>query len=265
MSIKKFFDKHKAEIKNDLVTLKADVNKLKTKAGAEAEALKKKIAEKANKVSNGVLYAELLPLVVAMNILLKKKGITGYNTKNVDEVAHKFFEVFVAPLSNTTNFEYASNFDTFVNEQLDKYGVREPKSNTEIAYHVDEATTQAMTMSTPEPKDKENQAGKTAGALLGTALMGAGIPIPPAVTSAIGSSVQNIIRGIVKFFKARKDNKDVKEALNIATKDLQGKTSGAPEALPTEDAPKKDNTKMLLYLLGAVVVVGILFYAFKKK
>lgn len=261
MSIKTLFNKTKDEVKKDLVTIKADVNKLKTKVGAEADALKAKIADKANKVSNTIMYAELLPLMVAMNYLLKKKGISGYDTKNVDAVAKKFYETFVSPMDNKTNFEYASNFDTFVSDQITKYGIKEPKTNTEIAYHVDEATTQAMTMSTPEPKDKDNTAGKTAGALVGTALAGAGVPIPPAVTQAIGSSVQNIVRGIINFFKARKDHKDVKEALNLATKDLQSK--GAPDALPTEEAPKSN--KMLIYGLGAIVAIAVIYFVIKKK
>lgn len=262
MSIKSFFNKTKDSIKSDLSVIKADVNKLKTKVGAEADALKAKIASKADKVSQDILYVELLPLMLPMTILLKKKGIKGYDSKKPESVAKAFYDNFVSPMDGKTNFEYASNFDTFISEQIDKYGIKEPKSNTDIAYHVDEAMSQSMTMSTPEIKDKDNTAGKTAGALLGTALMGAGIPVPPAVTSAIGSGVQGIVRGIINFFKARKNNKDVAEALAQATKEVNVK--GAPEALPTETAPK-DNMKLIMYLVGAVVVVGILYYVIKKK
>ena len=262
MSLKKFFDAKKEEAKKDLSILKADVNKLKTKAGAEADALKAKIAKNASKVANDILYVELAPLRIPMNILLKKKGIKDYDSKNIESVARKFYETFVEPVTEKTNFEYASNFDTFVDEQITKYGIKEPKSASEIAYHVDEATTQAMGMSTPEVKDKENQAGKTTGALVGTALGAAGIPIPPAVTSAIGGAVQGIVRGIINFFKAKKNNKDVKQALDVATKDLQAKTT--PETMPTEEAPKHD-MKPLLYIVGAIVVIGIAYFLIKKK
>lgn len=263
MSIKTFFQKQKTELNKDLASIKSDVKKLETSFGSEAEKLKKKISEKAGKVTNGILYAELLPLMVAMNFLLKKKGVTDYDHKNIDSVAKKFYSTFVAPMDEKAlSFEYA-NFDEIVTENLTKYGVKPIKSHTETAYHVDEAIATSTQMSTPEVKDPNNTAGKTAGALVGTALMGAGIPVPPAVTQAIGSGVQGIIRGIINFFKARKDNKDVKTALAEATKEVN--KGGADNTLPTEEAPKKDNMKTIIIIVVAVVVIGIGAYFFAKK
>jgi phage tail tape-measure protein len=119
----------------------------------------------------------------------------------------------------------------------------------------------ANTTDNSEKKDPNNTAGKTAGSLACTALGAAGVPIPPAVGAAVGGVVQGIVRGILNFFKNKKKegNKEVIDALE------KGGADADKIDVTTGEVTTPQNDKKIIYIIGGLVAVVVIYYLVKKK
>ena len=248
-----------------LAQIKADANKLKTKVGAEANVLKAKLASNSSAFINNTLYAPLLPLMPSMLILLKAKGVKLKDAKSIKDVADTFYKTFVNPVNTLeSDFEYA-NFEYHVKNNLDIKGAGETQSDAQVKgaglSALLSSQSMANTTDNSEKKDPTNSAGKTAGSLACTALNAAGIPVPPAVGSAVGGVVQGIIRGIINFFKNKKKegNKEVIDALQ------KGGADAEKIDVTTGEVTTPQNSNKLMYILGGLVAVVVVYYFVKKK
>jgi hypothetical protein len=264
MSLKKVLKKAEAGLNASLMQIKADVNTLKTKVGAEAKVLKGKIAKASDFYVNNVVYAPLLPLMPTMIVLLKSKGVKLKDAKSIKDVADTFYKTFVNPANTLEEqFEY-TNFEGYVMQNLDLKGGGETKTDAEAkgAGLTALLSSNAMANSeNSEKKDPTNSAGKTAGGLACTALMAVGVPVPPAVGSAVGGVVQGIVRGIINFFKNKKKegNKEVIDALQ------QGGADAEKIDINTGEVNVPQNDKKMLYILGGLVAIVVVYFVIKKK
>ena len=269
MSVKAIIKQVQKKADATLMEIKADANKLKTKTGAEAAALKEKIAKKSGEYIHEALYAPLAPLRVPMVLLLKNKGYNGYFTKSMKEIADKFYEVFVNPVSTVKKDFEEANFEYFVKYNLDIKGPTDTeddatvkaKNEDALAESSKVAATAAGELKPDAPaakKDATNSIGKSAGSLACTALMAVGIPVPPAVGAAVGSTVQGIIRGIISFFHKKKaeGNAEVVSALQQG-----GKDAGKIDVTTGEVKP--DNK--ILYIVGGLAAILVIYFFVIKK
>lgn len=255
-TIKDLRQRAKNTLNNQLTQIKAKANQLKSAVGSQADAIKKDLSKMASAYTDNALFAPLLPLMPTMLILLKKKGVK-VDEKSLGGVARAFYREFVDATASFENLEM-SNFEFEVMRHLDEKGT----SNTTggDADHADLNNQLLSVASGMGAKDPSNQAGKTAGSLVASGLGLAGVPIPPQVGSAVGGVIQGIVRGIINFFKAKKGNKDIADALK------QGNADMDKIETPTDGgAISIGGDKTIFYIFGAIVVIGIAIYALRKK
>lgn len=201
--------------------------------GSRLKKAAKKVAEKARDIAGNVALTPVLPLLPAMKILLKKKGI---KSGDLEDTTRKFFAMITARNYEDGNFfdyEGLENFDDLGNfseaQKADIIARREYEKNFQMQYSADSFEDDSF--------------------------------IDPVTAGAAAKSIVDIVKAIVQFFKDKKRAKEQGATLRPEEEQALKKVDAAAKVIVEDKEPTKagfmSNDIFKYVLIGAAALILI--------
>ena len=285
----KLKNKIEEKVNKSVATVKKDIKKVAEVAKKDinkAKELAKNVASKVLKVIKNTALLPILPLIPAMKAIMKKRGVSTRGA--LDDIVIRFYNEVVI---KTAGFENLEAFNDAKAERLIYAHLEEALENNFKYYNLENADdaptdatpTDATTTTTTDSNTNigSGQVGATSAkgdgkkefdkaGLLGSAggaAAGMAIGLPPQAGAAVGASLEKIIKAIVAFFKKKKDDKDVKEALDAnPPTDASAKQALNDGTLDdTNTTGKKWDFKKIFILIAILITAGFFIKKAIKK
>ena len=199
--------------------------------GSRLKAAAKKVGDKARDIAGNVVFAPMLPLLPAMRVLLKKKGI---KYGDLEDTTRKFFQMITSQQYEDADFFEYEGFEMF-----DDLGGFSPDRRAAII----ERRNIENSYSTVEQYEEENF-------------------IDPVTAGAAASTLVKMVKAIVQFFKDKKRAQEEGAELRPEEKEALKKVDAAAKVM-VEDKPlnagmgQGDIFKYVIIAVAIVVLIQV--------